>query len=505
MLLNFSNLWEGAQLLFTPGVLIAIPLGCFVGILLGAVPGMTGSSLLAIFLPIVIFIDPMPALAFMLAMFVTDNWGGAFSGIVMNIPTTGSSTATAIDGYALTKQGRAGEALAIGRSAAFAGGIFGAIVLMFLAPTVAHLAVKFGPAEYLALAVFGVTMVSAVSSAPVLMALMSAWVGFLLASVGQDIFTGYARFTFGMRDLWQGVDLIWVILGLFAIVQGYELLVGRDERRQYKGKIDVPWRSAWPVLWKRRRVVATSALIGTGVGVAPGAGGTVAAWIAYNAARRVSKDPTPFGKGNIDGVIAPETAGDGAEGGDLVPTMALGIPGGGSTAVLLAGFTLAGLRPGPQLFQTQAPEAVSIMLMFVLANILFLFIAVFAMRVLVLILKVDPRIWPPMIMVVAIFGAFTVYQTMFGSYVMLVIGIAMFGLKLLGFPQAPMLLGFILGPIVDSNWTRIGELSHGDPIPFILDRPVAILIFVLAAVAVALDVRRQLQDRREAKAVAHAA
>ena len=504
MFLDLSNLWAGTLLLLTPAVLIAIPLGCLVGILLGAVPGMTGSSMLAMFLPIVIFIDPMPALAFMLAMFVTDNWGGAFSGIVMNIPTTGSSTATALDGYALTKQGRAGEALAIGRSAAFVGGIFGSMVLLSVAPTVAHLAVKFGPAEYLALAVFGVTMVSAVSSAPVLMALMSAWVGFLLACVGQDIFTGFARFTFGMHDLWTGIDLVWVILGLFAIVQGYELLMGRDERRQYKGKIDVPWRSAWPVLWKRRRVVATSALIGTGVGVAPGAGGTVAAWIAYDTARRVSKDPTPFGTGNIDGVIAPETAGDGAEGGDLVPTMALGIPGGGSTAVLLAGFTLAGLRPGPQLFQTQAPQAVSIMLMFVLANILFLFIAVFAMRFLVLILKVDPRIWPPMIMVVAIFGAFSVEQTLFGSYVMLVIGIAMFCLRLLGFPQAPMLLGFILGPIVDSNWTRIGELSQGDALSFIVDRPVAVVIFGLAALAVAFDVRRQLRDRRTVKAVENA-
>ncbi len=498
-MLTYSNIWEGAQIVFTPGVLLAIPIGCMVGILLGAVPGMTGSSLLAIFLPIVIFVDPLPAIAFMLAMFVTDNWGGAFSAMIMNIPTTGSSTATAIDGYALTKQGRAGEALAVGRSAAFAGGIFGAIVLLFLAPTVARIAVKFGPAEYLALGVFGVTMVSAVSTAPLLKALISAWVGFLLASVGQDIFTGYARFTFGMRDLWPGIQLVWIILGLFAIVQAYELLLGRDERRQYTGKIEVPWRSAWPVLWKRRRVAAAGALIGTGVGVIPGAGGTVAAWIAYNTARRISADPTPFGQGNLDGVIAPEAAGDSAEGGDLVPTMALGIPGGGSTAVLLAGFTLAGLRPGPQLFQTQAPQAVSIMLMFVVANILFLFIAVFAMRVLVLILKVDPRVWPPMIIVVAVFGAFTVEQTMFGVYTMLVIGVAMFLLRLLGFPQAPMLLGFILGPIVDSNWTRIGELSHGSPISFILDRPFALVIFVLAAAAVAVDVRRQLRDRREKK------
>jgi putative tricarboxylic transport membrane protein len=504
MLLDLNTVWEGAQLLLSPGVLLAIPLGCIVGIMLGAVPGMTGSSMLAIFLPIVIFIDPMPALAFMLAMFISDNWGGAFSGIVMNIPTSGSSTATAIDGYALTKQGRAGEALAVGRSAAFVGGIFGAVVLMFLAPTVAHWAVRFGPAEYLALAVFGVTMVSAVSTAPVLMALMSAWVGFLLSTVGQDIFTGYSRFTFGLPDLWTGIDLVWVILGLFAIVQAYDLLMGRDERRQYKGKIDVPWRAAWPVLWKRRRVAAAGALIGTGVGITPGAGGTVAAWIAYNTAQRISKDPTPFGKGNLDGVIAPEAAGDGAEGGSLVPTMTLGIPGGGSTAVLLAGFTLAGLRPGPQMFQTQAPQAVSIMLMLIVANILFLFIAVFAMRVLVLILKVDPRIWPPMIFVVAIFGAFSVYQSMFGAYVMLVIGIAMFALKLFGFPQAPMLLGFILGPIVDSNWTRIGELSHGNMMSFVMERPVALVIFALAVAAVAFDVRRQIRDRRRTKAVENA-
>ncbi len=497
-----SDYVDGLQLILQPGPLIAIAIGAFVGLLFGVIPGLSGATALAIALSLVLFMDPMTAIALMIAVYAANTWGGSVTAILLNIPGTGGSTATAVDGYPLTKSGRAGEAIAAGRSAAFVGGLFGATVLLFFAPVVARWATRFGIAEFLALAIFGVTVVAAVSEKSLLKGLTSGWIGFLVATIGQDPTVGYARFTFGRIELLGGLHLIWVIVGMFAISQALQLASGRDSYVRYEGKVKVPWAGAWPVLWKNRGLVATTSSIGTFIGMIPGAGATIAAWLGYNQAKRMSKTPERFGSGAIEGVIGPEAANDAVDGGSLIPTMTLAIPGSGSAAIILGGLVLAGMRPGPRLFRDQAPEAVAVMLAFVLANLAMFVVAVVSMRWMIRVLSIEPKVWPPAIMVLGVFGAFVIEQRIFGSYVAIVVGIAAYLLVARGFPLPPALLGFILAPILERNFIRLETASRGDPLGYMLGKPVAMAILLLAVAAMVMDVRQRVFKKGKSQAQA---
>lgn len=495
--MNMINFTDALGLLLQPGPLLAIPIGCIIGLTFGVIPGLSGGTALAITLSLVLFMDPVTAIVLMVSIYSADTWGGSITAILLNIPGTGGSTATAVEGYQLTKQGRAGEAVAIGRSAAFVGGMFGSIVLLLFAPVVARWAVRFGPAEYLALAIFGVTVVAALSDKSLTKALIAGWLGFLLAAVGQDPTTGFARYAFGNAQLFSGFNLVWVVVGFFAISQALRLASGQDVARRYRGKLEVPWKAAWPVLWVHRRLVMLASVIGTIIGMIPGPGATVAAWIGYNVSQRTSKHPEQFGKGAVEGIIGPEAANDSVDGGSLVPTMTLGIPGSASAAIILGGMALAGMRPGPRMFTEQAPQAISVMLAFMLANLFFLAFAVMTMQYMLKILTIPPQIWPTVIVVLGMFGAFVIEQRIFGSYIALALGILAYIMGRLGFPLAPALLGFILGPILEDNYVRLSLISAGDPLGYILGRPVAVVLLMIAIGSVALDIyqRRRLKQR----------
>ncbi len=496
--MSWSDYAQAFGLLLQPGPLLAIPIGATIGLVFGVIPGLSASTALAIVLPLVLFMDPMTAIALMVAIYAANSWGGAVTAILLNIPGTGGSTATAVEGYQLTKQGRAGEAIAAGRAAAFVGGLFGATVLLLFAPVVARWAVTFGPAEFLALALFGVTIVAAISEKSLIKALISGWVGFLLAAIGQDPAIGFPRFSFGSPQLFSGLNLVWVVVGMFAVSQAFQLVSGRDEMRQYTGDTKVPWSAAWPTIWKHRRIVGTTATTGTLIGMIPGAGATIAAWIGYNQAQRLSKHPERFGHGAIEGVIGPETANDAVDGGSLIPTMTLGIPGSASAAIILGGLVLAGMRPGPQLFNEQAPEAVSVMLLFMASNLFMLVLAVVAMRYIVKVLRFPPAAWPPAIIVLGTFGAYAIQNRMFGAYAALAIGLLAFGMLLRGFALPPALLGFILGPILEDNYVRLMIVSRNDPVDYILGRPIAMVLLAIAVGAIGLDAyqRRTLKRAR---------
>lgn len=499
--MSLSDYSQAFALILQPGPLLAVPIGATIGMLFGAIPGLSSSTALAIALALVLFMDPMTAIALMVSIYAANSWGGAITAILLNIPGTGGSTATAVEGYALTKQGRAGEALAVGRSSGFIGGLVGASTLLFFAPVVAIWAVRFGPAEFLALALFGVTIVAAISEKSLIKALISGWLGFLLATIGQDPIAGFPRFSFGAAQLYDGLNLVWVVVGMFAISQAFQLVAGRDEMLQYEGKMKVPWRAAWPIVWKHRRIVGVAGATGTVIGMIPGAGATIAAWIGYNQAQRLSKEPDKFGHGAIEGVIGPETANDAVDGGSLIPTMTLGIPGSASSAIILGGLVLAGMRPGPRLFSEQAPQAVSVMLLFMLANLFMFALAIVSMRYVLKVLLIPPKAWPPVIIALGTFGAYVIETRMFGSHVALVVGLMSFILLLRGFPLPPALLGFILGPILEDNYSRLLIVSGRDPVGFILGRPVAMLLLVIAIGALGMDVY-QRRTMRRARAIA---
>lgn len=493
--------WGAAfELLFAPGPLIAVVLGAIIGLTFGLIPGLGGGVALSVVLGFVVFLDPITALALMVSIYATDQYGGAVTGILLNIPGTGGATATAVEGYQLTKQGRAGEAIAVGRSAAFIGSIFGAVVLLLLAPLVARWALEFGPAEYFALALFGVTVVAALARGDLLKSLASGLIGFTLATIGYGSTTSFPRFAFDSINLRSGLNIVWVIVGLFAIAQAFTLATGRDEAPRQIGKLTVPWGGAWPILWRNKRYVVSGSVTGTIIGIIPGAGATIAAWLAYGQAQRMSPHPERFGHGAIEGVIAPEAANDSVAGGTLIPTMTLGIPGSAGSAVILGGLILVGLNPGPRLFENQAPEAIAVMLAFLLANIVFLGIVVVMMRYFIRVLAIPSAAWPPLIVATGLFGAFAIEQRAFGMVATMAVGLLGYALSRFGYPLAPALLAFVLGPILENNYDRLVRVSGGDLLSFILGRPIAVVLLALAIGSLFFDVLQRRKIGRPADA-----
>lgn len=490
--------WSQAfGLVLQPAPLLAILLGAIIGLTFGLVPGLGGGVALSVVLGFVVFLDPVTALALMVSIYATDQYGGAVTGILINIPGTGGATATAVEGYQLTKQGKAGEAIAAGRSAAFIGSIFGAVVLLLLAPLIARWALQFGPAEYFALAIFGVTVVASLARGDLLKSLASGLIGFSLATIGYGSTTSFPRFAFESVNLRTGLNIVWVIVGLFAITQAFVLASGHDEAPRQVGKLKVPWMAAWPVLWRNRRYVAAGSITGTIIGIIPGAGATIAAWLAYGQAQRMSPRPEKFGHGAIEGVIAPEAANDAVAGGTLIPTMTLGIPGSAGSAVILGGLILVGLNPGPRMFVNQAPQAIAVMLAFLIANIMFLGLVVVLMRYFIRVLSIPPLAWPPLIVAMGLFGAFAIEQRAFGMLPTMAIGLLGYAMTRFGYPLAPSLLAFVLGPILEGNYDRLVRVSGGDLLRFIIGRPIASVLLVLAILSLFWD----LWQRRRVRAM----
>lgn len=485
--MSLSILGEGLQLVLQPGPMLAILLGCIIGLVMGVIPGLGGGVALSVILGFVVFLDPVTAIALMVSIYATDQFGGSVTGILLNIPGTGGATATAVEGHELAKQGRAGEAIAIGRSAAFVGSIVGAVVLLLLAPFVARWALQFGPAEYVALALFGVTVIASLAQGDLLKSMVSGLVGFAIATIGYSSAAAYPRFTFGSLNLNNGLNIVWVIVGLFAITQAFALASGSGTIGRYTGKVKVPWGAAWPQLWKLKRFVAAGSGTGLIIGMIPGAGATIAAWLAYGQAQRLSPNPERFGHGAIEGVVAPEAANDSVAGGTLIPTMTLGIPGSADSAIILSGLILVGMRPGPRLFTDQAPRAVAVMLAFLIANLVFLGIVVLVMRYLIRILAVPTGAWPPLIVALGAFGAYAIEQRFFGVYATLAVGALGYLMLRNGYPLAPALLAFVLGPILEANLTRLRSVTNGDMLSYVVGRPIAMVFLVLAVLSLGLN------------------
>lgn len=483
-----------------PLTLAMLPIGVVVGIIFGVIPGLSGGVALSMVLPLVVLIDPpMAAISLMLGIYSADQFGGALTGILLGIPGTGGATASTVEGYQFTQQGKPGLAIAIARSAAIIGGVFGAIVAILFSPSIASFALRFGPAEYFALALFGITIVASVSKAPLVNALMAAFFGFLIATIGQDVATGAARFTGGSIHLLSGLNVVWVIVGMFAIAQAFILISGKESIPTYKGKLDVPWKEGWKVTWRDRKFVALGSGIGTFVGFIPGAGATIAAWMSYNEARRFSKNKDKFGKGNSEGLVAPEAATDAVSGGTLIPTMTLGIPGSGQGAIILGGLTLAGLQPGPSLFNNQPGIAMGVLVLYLIASILLFVIATFSIKFVLGVLRLDSRAWPPLIITLGMYGSFMVERRAFGMYAALALAIVAFMMLKTNFPLPPLLLGFILGPLLESNFIRVIRVAGAEPSAIsahILSSPIAITFLGLAVASVCYEMIRQLRKKK---------
>lgn len=475
-------------------------LGVVGGIIVGAIPGLTGSVGIILLLPFIYYLDPSTAIVMLCGMFCGAIYGGSISAILISTPGTPSAAATVLDGYPLAQKGEAGKAIGIATIASATGGLISTFCLMFVAPQLARVALKFGPEEYFALMIFGLTIIASVSAKSLVKGLISGFLGLLIGTVGLDPVTGYARFSFNIPNLMRGFPTLSVLIGLFAISQIFIQL----EEKIIKNKITYPEQKITNILpsWKELKslftVIIPASFLGTFIGIIPGTGGTIAAFLAYNEAKRWSKDPDSFGKGNIIGIAAPEAANNGTTGGAMVPLLSLGIPGDAVTAVMLGALLLIGIRPGPLLFK-EHPEIINpIFAGMFLANILIIIIGLLSIKIFPQILKTPDSILFPIIFVLCFLGVFSLNNSVYDMFIALVFGIIGYIMRKNYFPIAPVVLGVILGPIAEDELGRALIISHGNWI-VLLKSPIAIFFYFLSLLSLLYSLKRQFPKDKKIK------
>lgn len=468
---------------FAPNILLLVLAGTLLGIVVGALPGISGSTTTALLLPLTITMSPNAALAFLGSLYCAANYGGSITAILINTPGDPSASATAYDGYPLAQRGEAGRALGMSAVASAIGGIFSVVVLIVAAPALARLAYQFGPPEYFALALFGLSMVAAVGGDSPAKNLMAGAAGVLLATIGLDLTTGVERFTFDVPALSDGLDFIPVLVGLFAVGELFERVAQRGVVEEHI-KLNAMKLPSLADFRKCAKAIALSSGIGTFIGALPALGATTAALIAYNETKRWSRYKEEFGKGAIEGVAGPEAANNAAVGGAMVPTLALGIPGSTTTAIILAGLMVQGVRPGPHLF-TEQPTLLYVVFGSMLAcNLLYLVLGfVFAKGFARITLIPDAYLWPA-VFILSVVGAYAPNQSMVDVLVMLAFGVVGYVFRRYGFSPAPLIMGLVLGKMVeetlkqsllifDQEWTRFFE------------RPLVVALFAITLVGLA--------------------
>jgi putative tricarboxylic transport membrane protein len=460
-------------------ILLTIVGGIIYGILAGAIPGISASIAVALLVPFTYTLDAAQAMILLTTVYMSSSYGGSITAILVNTPGTPGSVVTTFDGYPLTQQGKPGLALGTSIISSTIGGILGTIILIIFSVPIAKFALSFGPPEYFALAILGLTIISSLSSDNLIKGLIATLLGLLLTTVGVDPFTGFPRFTFGLSDLGDGFSFIPALIGLFAIgevLSQVETFVSKPKKVGAYSK-NFP---TFSMMKKMGGVIFKSSIIGTIIGAIPGAGGTVATFIAYDNAKKSSKNPDQFGKGSLEGVAAPEAANNAAVGGALIPLLTLGIPGSASTAVLIGALFMHGLVPGPELFTKHIDVVYILFVALIIANIFMLLIGWFGNKIFVKVISIPPAILLAIIPAFAVVGSYTISRSMFDVGACLAFGVLGWQLKRNDFPTAPVVLGLILGFMVEANLRR--TLIMGD-YTLLFTRPLAAIMLVLALVS----------------------
>jgi putative tricarboxylic transport membrane protein len=486
----------GAQVFTQPMGIAVIPLGIIVGIIFGAIPGLSATMALALFLPITYTLDPVIGIVLLVSLYIGGISGGLISAILIRIPGTPSSVATCFDGYPLTEKGQGVKALGVGIVFSFLGTIFSTGVLIFMAPWLAKIAIQFGAYEYFAVALFSLTMIAGLSGDSLIKGLMSGLFGCMFATVGMDSIGSVLRFTFGVPQLIVGFDILPVLIGLFAISE----IITNASKSKYEAKlkqIDVSIQGvkgfgfSLKEFFSQKLNFLRSAVVGTAIGILPGIGGGVANVLAYGVAKNQSKYPEKFGTGIIDGVVASEASNNAAIGGALVPLLALGIPGDTVTAMLLGGLTMKGIAPGPLMFTTNVDIVYAIFLTMILGSIIMLFVEFYGLRGFALFLKIPKHYLLPGVFLFCIIGAFAVRSNIFDVWAVIVFGSIGIILQKAGIPTSPFILGFLIGPLAELNLRRGLMFSKGDFMEF-FRAPIAVVFFVGTLISLVFAIRKQI-------------
>ncbi|MBE2893695.1 tripartite tricarboxylate transporter permease [Spirabiliibacterium falconis] len=473
---------NGFDAFFSLSSFLYINLGLFLGIIFGAVPGLTVMLCLVLLLPITYNLGAIDSFMFLLGIYCAGSYGGSISAILIRTPGTPHATATMMDGNPLSQQGHSQKALNIALYASFIGGTFSALVLLFLAPEVAKVALKMGSPEYFLICAFGLTIIAGVSGESLLKGIISGCLGLFLATVGQDIIGGgVMRFTFDNIYLYGGFDLVIVLIGLFALVEiinkGH--LLAKTSQAKQNEKIEFEHERLSKKEWMRMSKPLTfSSLIGSIIGIIPGTGASMASFLSYDVAQKVSKKPEEFGKGSIEGIAAAESANNAVTGATLIPLLTLGIPGDGAVAIMLGALMINGLTPGPNLFQNHGTTVYAIMIGLIFVNLFMLLQGKYLTRMFAKVVKVPSQILVPIIAVFCFAGAYSIKNSMFDLGTAITFGVVSYVMSKLGFSAIPVLLGLVLGSLTEKNFRRSLMISDGNWDIFVT-RPYSLAFFIL--------------------------
>lgn len=471
------HLAAGFKTALEPINFLLICLGMVVGVIAGALPGITMLGTIVLVLPFTYQMDMAPAILLMFAVYCGGVYAGSITAILFNIPGDPMNVPTAFDGYPLARKGQAASALGTAIGCSAIGGLISALVMTFASPPLARVALSFSSVEYFAVVFLGLTSVTVIGTTSVLNSIISLFIGLFLATVGIDRISGVFRFDFGSVLLRSGIDFVTVMIGLFAIGEVLDRLevAGSSMEQAPLGRVRVvfPLRDFWRMRW----TILRSAGVGTVIGGLPGAGATVAAFVGYGVEKQISKEREMFGTGVLEGVAAPETANNASTGGAMIPLLALGIPGSGATAVMLAAFLLHGIQPGPLLFSRNLEMVYTIFAGGIIANLLILVSGLLTVRFFVKALQIPDAILGPFIIVFCLVGAYALRNDMADVWIMTIFGILGYFMRRYHYPVPPLVLGLILGPLAEDFFMTSMYSHHGDASVFIT-RPLSGLLIV---------------------------
>ncbi|MBY6030555.1 tripartite tricarboxylate transporter permease [Halomonas sp. DP8Y7-1] len=457
--------------------------GTLLGLFVGAMPGLSATMALALLLPLTFTMDPATGLSMLASLYVGASYGGSIAAILLRTPGTPSAAATVLDGFPLSQQGQAGKALGISLFASFFGGLMSGVALLTAAPLLGVLVLKFGPVELFAIAVLGITIIGSLSQGSIVSGLLSGVMGLLLSTVGMDLITGTPRMTFGNINLFSGIEFTVALIGLFSIPQALILLENAHDNDKVASKITDRLVPRFRELRQLMPNILRSGGIGIVTGLIPGTGGDTASWFAYNEAKRFAKDKSRFGKGDIAGVAAPESANNAVVGGALIPTIALGIPGSSSTAILLGALMVQGILPGPNLLTDYGDVTYTLIWAVILANVGLLAVGLAFTRVCVGVTKVPDSFVACAIITLCVIGAFAINNSLFEVGLMLGFGLFGYWMNKAGISPAPMVIGMILGPVMETSFQQSMLIGQNSPVIF-LNSPIAMVLLGIAVLSI---------------------
>ncbi len=490
-----DSLLLGFSVALKPVNLLACFIGVFVGTLIGVLPGIGPVTAMSLLLPVTLAMAPETGIIMMAGIYYGSVYGGSTTSILVNIPGEAASVVTCLDGHEMAKQGRAGPALGIAAIGSFLAGTFAIVALMLVAPTLARWAIAFGPAEYFSLMVLGLTLLAFLTQGSIAKALLMACLGLILGLVGIDLINGNQRLTFGRLELLDGIGIVPVVMGLFGVAEILSNLEHSLRREVVKARIGSLWpnradwlASGWPIV--------RGTVLGFFVGTLPGGGAVIASFASYALEKKLSRTPERFGKGAIEGVAGPEAANNAAAGGAFIPLLTLGIPPNVIMALLLGAFIIHGIQPGP-LLMVQNPDVFwGVVASMYIGNVMLLILNMPLIGMWVQVLKVPYRLLFPLILMFCIVGVFASNAAVFDVFVMVFFGVLGYLMRKFGYEPAPLVLAFVLGPMLENNLRKALILSHGDFTTFV-ERPISAACLALAALALIVPMIPALRSRRE--------